>query len=235
MSAARVRPTRRSASLGLGLSLALSTPAMAQQVHQAEVAGAASVAAQVADGKAVFEVACLACHQADGKGLPGAFPPLAGSEWVDGSEASEKRLVAIVLFAYPATYDGDLALVEGDEVWVTRQGDDGWWDGERKSGMGGPAGRHVERFAHGARRIDGVRGGERGDGDRVRARRGHGPASRGGHPGRQCHRCGDRIRTGRSTQGCGGAGQPRPHGAIRPAPRPGAARPGCHSAPGCAR
>ncbi len=27
---------------------------------------------------------CTACHQANGLGLPGAFPPLAGSEWVNG-------------------------------------------------------------------------------------------------------------------------------------------------------
>lgn len=27
---------------------------------------------------------CSACHQANGQGVPGAFPPLAGSEWVNG-------------------------------------------------------------------------------------------------------------------------------------------------------
>ena len=35
-----------------------------------------------ADGAAVFAGNCVACHQATGLGLPGAFPPLAGSEWV---------------------------------------------------------------------------------------------------------------------------------------------------------
>jgi nitrite reductase (NO-forming)/hydroxylamine reductase len=74
--------SRAAVSLAIVGSLALSASASAQQVHQAEVAGAASVAAQVTDGKAVFEVACLACHQADGKGLPGAFPPLAGSDYL---------------------------------------------------------------------------------------------------------------------------------------------------------
>jgi len=29
-------------------------------------------------------VACAACHQATGQGIPGVFPPLAGSEWVLG-------------------------------------------------------------------------------------------------------------------------------------------------------
>jgi mono/diheme cytochrome c family protein len=35
-----------------------------------------------ADGAAVFAGNCQACHQATGLGLPGVFPPLAGSEWV---------------------------------------------------------------------------------------------------------------------------------------------------------
>lgn len=35
-----------------------------------------------ADGAAIFAGNCAACHQATGLGLPGAFPPLAGSEWV---------------------------------------------------------------------------------------------------------------------------------------------------------
>lgn len=35
-----------------------------------------------ADGAAVFAGNCAACHQLTGNGLPGVFPPLAGSEWV---------------------------------------------------------------------------------------------------------------------------------------------------------
>lgn len=34
------------------------------------------------DGAAVFAGNCQSCHQATGQGLPGVFPPLAGSEWV---------------------------------------------------------------------------------------------------------------------------------------------------------
>lgn len=41
--------------------------------------------ASLADaGKGVYERICQACHQANGQGLPGAFPPLAGSSWVTG-------------------------------------------------------------------------------------------------------------------------------------------------------
>jgi len=45
------------------------------------------------DGKALFAAQCAACHQATGKGLPGVFPPLDGSEWVHG----EPRILANIL------------------------------------------------------------------------------------------------------------------------------------------
>jgi mono/diheme cytochrome c family protein len=50
----------------------------------------------VAAGKRLYNQpgACVTCHQANGLGVPGAFPPLAGSEWVLGSE---KRLIRVVL------------------------------------------------------------------------------------------------------------------------------------------
>ena len=57
---------------------------------RAPAAGAASAAA---DGKQIFTANCVACHQATGKGLPGVFPPLDGSEWVAGDE----RIVANIL------------------------------------------------------------------------------------------------------------------------------------------
>ncbi|MBE7537230.1 MAG: cytochrome c [Opitutaceae bacterium] len=37
---------------------------------------------------------CVTCHQATGQGVPGAFPPLANSEWVNGSE---DRVIRILL------------------------------------------------------------------------------------------------------------------------------------------
>jgi len=48
----------------------------------------------VVDGASVFSGRCAACHQATGQGLPGAFPPLAGSEYVLGDG---ERVVRIVL------------------------------------------------------------------------------------------------------------------------------------------
>jgi len=56
-------------------------------------APAASSGAAV-DGGQIFAAKCVACHQATGLGLPGVFPPLAGSEWVLGNA---KVLVQIPL------------------------------------------------------------------------------------------------------------------------------------------
>jgi mono/diheme cytochrome c family protein len=37
-----------------------------------------------AHGAQVYDVACKLCHQPNGLGTPGQFPPLDGSEWVNG-------------------------------------------------------------------------------------------------------------------------------------------------------
>lgn len=39
------------------------------------------------DGAQIFSSQCAACHQASGAGVPGVFPPLAGSEWVNGKSS----------------------------------------------------------------------------------------------------------------------------------------------------
>lgn len=33
-------------------------------------------------GRKIYQTTCGVCHQADGKGMPGAFPPLAGSDYL---------------------------------------------------------------------------------------------------------------------------------------------------------
>ena len=58
----------------------------AAMVLVAAFAAAASAPsrAQEMDGKALFMKNCAACHQASGKGIPGAFSALAGSKFVQG-------------------------------------------------------------------------------------------------------------------------------------------------------
>jgi mono/diheme cytochrome c family protein len=46
-------------------------------------------------GKALFSANCITCHQANGQGMPGQYPPLAGSEVVLGEATN--HMIAIVL------------------------------------------------------------------------------------------------------------------------------------------
>lgn len=45
-------------------------------------------------GKKVYDSVCLACHMADGSGVPGMHPPLIQTEWVNGDK---ERLIEITL------------------------------------------------------------------------------------------------------------------------------------------
>ena len=67
----------------LFLALAI-TPAFAQD----------DIKASADRGKALYMQTCMACHQMTGQGVPGAFPPLAKTEYVTGDT---RRLVAITL------------------------------------------------------------------------------------------------------------------------------------------
>ncbi len=56
-------------------------------------------------GKRIYNQNCVACHQADGNGLAGVYPPLVNSNWV---QDDPDRLVNIVLagMAGPVTVNG---------------------------------------------------------------------------------------------------------------------------------
>ncbi len=53
-----------------------------------------SLAQKLIDGKNVYMSTCFACHQAEGQGIPSAFPPLAKSDYLN---KDVKRAVGIVL------------------------------------------------------------------------------------------------------------------------------------------
>src|SRR5690606_31933156 len=58
-------------------------------------------------GKASYEKVCLACHQANGQGVPNVFPPLAQSDYM--AKASKDQLVGHVLNGLqgPITVNGE--------------------------------------------------------------------------------------------------------------------------------
>jgi len=46
------------------------------------------------DGEALYLSRCSSCHQANGEGITGVFPPLNGVDWVTGDQG---RLIRIIL------------------------------------------------------------------------------------------------------------------------------------------
>lgn len=44
-------------------------------------------------GAKVYRNQCLQCHQANGEGVPGVYPPLAGSDWVTGHPQVVSRIL----------------------------------------------------------------------------------------------------------------------------------------------
>ena len=78
----------------LFMSDPLGNTMLGDQRTVADLSGPApAVPGAAIDGKALFAAHCAACHQATGKGLPGVFPPLDGSEWVHG----DTRVLANIL------------------------------------------------------------------------------------------------------------------------------------------
>ena len=45
-------------------------------------------------GKIIFERFCMSCHQKDGSGVPGMYPPLQESDWVNGDK---NKIIKVVI------------------------------------------------------------------------------------------------------------------------------------------
>lgn len=69
-------------------------PELGDQRTLSTLEGKPAGAGGAADGAQVYTANCVACHQANGAGLAGVFPPLGGSEWV---LAADKVPVNILL------------------------------------------------------------------------------------------------------------------------------------------
>lgn len=62
--------------------------------------------ASIERGKTIYTTYCLACHQADGSGVPGLNPPLIKTKWVLGDK---KQLITILIKGMdePIEVDGE--------------------------------------------------------------------------------------------------------------------------------
>jgi mono/diheme cytochrome c family protein len=58
-------------------------------------AAAGAAPAGAADGAQIFASRCASCHQSTGAGLPGVFPPLAMSEWVNADPKTISRILML--------------------------------------------------------------------------------------------------------------------------------------------
>jgi cytochrome c oxidase cbb3-type subunit 2 len=92
-----------------------------QKILASEAAAGGGVIA--ADGVALYATHCQACHQENGEGLPGAFPPLKGSKIVLDDDS--KIMVDIIMNGYngrasegygPMAAVGTLAGLTAEEV-----------------------------------------------------------------------------------------------------------------------
>jgi mono/diheme cytochrome c family protein len=96
-----------------GVSYFLLNPELGP-AKAAATAGAAATAQApqqtTADGAQIFASRCASCHQATGAGLAGVFPPLAGSEWVNGDASTVAGILLLgingAISVKGATYRG---------------------------------------------------------------------------------------------------------------------------------
>jgi mono/diheme cytochrome c family protein len=79
------------------LALAFAVAGCARNSHTAAAASASAAAlanlASASDGGAVYLANCSSCHQTNGEGVPGAFPPLSGNPLVTGAPVAVIEIV----------------------------------------------------------------------------------------------------------------------------------------------
>ncbi|WP_075792429.1 c-type cytochrome [Massilia putida] len=78
------------------------------------------------DGKSLFAKNCAACHQPSGKGIPGAFPALAGNAFVQGAPAD---VATVLLKGRGGMPDFSASLDDGEIAQVLSYVRSSWGNG----------------------------------------------------------------------------------------------------------
>jgi mono/diheme cytochrome c family protein len=86
-------PAEQVDSLAAYLTRVVSGESAVQAASADPQPNSARVKHDSADGAAIFAAQCASCHQAAGTGVPGAFPPLAGSNWVNGRDVTLTQIL----------------------------------------------------------------------------------------------------------------------------------------------
>jgi mono/diheme cytochrome c family protein len=86
------------------------------------VGGPAVAADPKVVGKALFSANCITCHQANGEGLPGQYPPLAGSEVVLGQALNHTIAIVLKGLQGPVTVKGQ-AFNNSMQAWEDQYSD----------------------------------------------------------------------------------------------------------------
>jgi len=81
-------------------------------VPAAQAQESANQASLIESGAKVYQANCSACHGADGNGIPGVFPAIAGSSIVNGPVEGHTE---IVMFGKPGTAMAAFANQLSDE------------------------------------------------------------------------------------------------------------------------
>lgn len=79
--------------IALTFLLAVAVAGCAKGSSTANSSGASRNPASASDGATVYVANCSSCHQPDGKGVAGAFPPLAGNPAVTGPPVAVIEIV----------------------------------------------------------------------------------------------------------------------------------------------
>jgi cytochrome c oxidase cbb3-type subunit 2 len=102
--------------------VALKQAALPGTASGEEPAPAQSAAAGATDaGAAIYATRCAGCHQANGKGVPGAFPPLADDPVVTAADPTEQ--IRIVLFGRSGSVIGGVTYPAGMPAWAPQLSD----------------------------------------------------------------------------------------------------------------
>jgi len=104
-----------------GLYLAFNSGGFRSDVYESDAvnwAGGGAQAAAPVDpkvvGKRLYSQNCVVCHQANGQGVAGQFPPLAGSEWVVcDAKHGENHLSMILLHGMQGSMTAEGAAYNG--------------------------------------------------------------------------------------------------------------------------